>query len=203
MEQTTTTVTEGRYERNGNYAYDICKRCKGKHCCAHFGCMFSPQDFIVLKDPKYTHEQQLLILTELLKQGKISIDMCWLKDTIFGPLNVMTKRPDIDKISDGDGMLYLRARNKDRPIVDLQYFLKEGGHYPCASWDPEKGCMLSEDERPYGGRMLKPVAIKDEHGESYICEDVSQGEILNLWHNSQLQLLLYDLYLNVRDLDNN
>ena len=36
--------------------------------------MFSPLDFIVLKDPKYTHEQRLLILTELLKQGKISIE---------------------------------------------------------------------------------------------------------------------------------
>ena len=196
----TTIVTEGQYEREGYYAYDICKRCKGKRCCAHFGCMYSPTDFIVLRDPRYTHDQQLLILTELLKQGKISIDMCWLKDTYLGPLNPMTHRPDIDKISNGDGMLYLRARNKDQPIVDLQFFLKEGGHYPCASWDPEKGCQLSEEERPYGGRMLKPVAISDESGESYICEDIGPEEILNLWLKHQL--LLYDLYLNVRDLDN-
>lgn len=198
----TILLKEGRYEENGYYADEICKECKGKNCCAHFGCMYSPTDFIALTDPKYTHEQQLLILTELVKLGKISIDMCWAKDTFLGPLNPITKRPDIDKISNGDGFLYLRARNKDRPIVDLQFFIEAGGHYPCINWDPEKGCELSRDERPYIGRMLKPVALQSTDGRGIIhkCEMQGEAETLNLW--TKHQLLMYDLYLNVRDLDN-
>ena len=193
------TEKQGRYINNGYYDYDICKECKGKNCCAHFGCMYSAQDFIVLRDEKYTHDQRLMILTELLKQGNISIDMCWMKDRYLGPLHPITKRPDIDKISDGDGALYLRARNKDRPIIDFQYFLEEGKHYPCKNWDPEKGCQFSEEERPYGGRMLKPIAVTSGDITIHTCETVGEDDAIKSWLKHQL--LLYELYLNILELN--
>lgn len=192
-------TSQGRFVNNGYYNYDICKQCKGEHCCAHFGCMYSPNDFIVLKEESYSHEQRLLILTELVKLGKISIDMCWGKDSYLGPLNPISGKPDIDKMSNGDGFLYLRARNKGRPIVDLQHFLDKGNDYPCINWDPEKGCTLSEDERPFIGRMLMPVMIKTPTGgKVYRCKLHGEVETIDLW--AKHQLLMYDLYLKVRDL---
>jgi len=191
---------KGRYVNNGYYGYDICRQCKGKKCCAHFGCMYSPHDFIVLKDEKYTHEQRLLILVELLKQGKISIDMCWGKDRYWGPLNPISRKPDIDKMANGDGFLYLRARNKNQPVIDLQQFLNEGNDYPCINWDPEKGCCLSEEERPFIGRMLMPVMEKSTDGNiSFKCKLHGEVETVELW--GKYQLLMYDLYLKIRDLD--
>lgn len=188
---------EGRYVGNGYYNYDLCKACKGKRCCAHYGCMYSPEDFIVLGDTKYTHEQRLIILTELLKQGKISIDMCWGTDLYWGPLNPLSKRPDIEKMLNGEGYLYLRARNKNRPVVDFQKFMTES-NYPCINWNPEKGCCLSEEERPYCGRMLNPIVIKDGNGyEDYRCEmkNDAETETIKLW--ARHQELMYDLYRNI------
>lgn len=194
-----TIKKEGTFKETGYYDYSICSQCKGAHCCAHFGCMYAPQDFEVLRNPESTLEEQLEVLTQLLKEGKISIDMCWLRDPNYGPLHYLTHKPDIDKIANGDGLLYLRARNKGRPIVDLQFFLKKQQHFPCINWDPEKGCMLSEEERPYGGRILKPVAIIDKETDViiYRCEDITPEEHVEPWMD--YQLLMYYLYLAIRD----
>lgn len=200
-------VAEGRYLNNGYYAPEICAfchKCKkegkgGPRCCEHMGCMYSPSDFQVLRSDNYSHDQRLMFLTEMLKLGKISIDMCWGKDPYYGPLNVLSGRPDIDKMSNGDGYLYLRARNAGRPVVDFQFFLADTGDYPCIHWDKDKGCQLSETERPEGGRLLKPV-LKEIAGERYCaCEQMGEKEIIESWVKHQL--LMYDLYLAVRDLD--
>ena len=121
-----------------------------------------------------------------------------MKDRDFGPLHFQTLKPDIDKISNGDGYLFLRARCAGRPVVDFQYFMN-GEDYPCINWNPETGCVLSKIERPAGGRLLKPV-LKEWGGSRYCaCEQMGEEDILNHW--IEHQLVLYDLYLAVRDLD--
>lgn len=64
-----------------------------------------------------------------IEKGKISID--WWE-------------------SPGKNEYYLRARNLFEPIVYGSW----GG--VCVNWDPESGCRLSWDERPLGGKVLKP-----------------------------------------------
>ena len=46
---------------------------------------------------------------------------------------------------------YLRARHIFEPIVHGSW----GG--VCVNWNPEKGCELSWEERPLGGKALKPM----------------------------------------------
>ena len=185
--------------KNGYYDYQACKRCKGKGCCQHFPCFYAPWDFIVLSHDKYTHEERLIILTELLKQGKISIDMIWLADQEFGPLNPESKEPDLEKISNEDGCLFLRARAKDHPIIDFQYFLEEGHNFPCINWDPDKGCQYSEEERPYGGCMLKPfLAVVNGENRIYCHDMVDYEKFVEAW--GKHQRLLYDLYLVFKEM---
>ena len=202
-------VAEGRYIDNGYYAPEICKLCHerkaqglgGPKCCEHMACFYSPADFIVLRSDTYTHEQKVKFFTEFLKLGKISIDMCYGKDWINGPLHFQTHRPDLDKISNGDGHLFLRARCAGRNVIDFQYFMEEGNDYPCINWDPNTGCMLSAEERPTGGRLLKPI-LKEFAGHKYCaCEQVGEVELMESWANPDIQLVLYDVYIAIRDLD--
>lgn len=122
--------------------------------------------------------------------------MCWARDTDWGPLNPLTKIPDINKMSNGDGILYLRARNKNRPVIDFQKFLDETKDYPCINWDAKRGCCLSEHERPCVGRMLKPILVKYPDGhEDYKCQIQGEAEIIASWE--KYQLLMYDLYTKI------
>lgn len=58
--------------------------------------------------------------------------------------------------------LILRIRNRKARIVDLYY---ERGE-PCVLFT-EKGCKLSYDKRPTGGRLLIPIELKCK-GFSYL-----------------------------------
>ena len=199
MEREKTIVDEGRYVGDGYYAKHICKECGGRGCCAHFGCMYSPQDFIVLREEKYTHKQRLLILTEMVKMGKISIDMVGLKDLTYGPLDPIGKKPDFDRMMEGYGYLYLRARNANRPVVDLQYFMERGHHYPCCNWDSNIGCTLPDAERPTIGRLLKPVLVEEKSRLRYYdCQMNGEDEVIRAW--GEHQALMYDLWWNVRNM---
>ena len=202
-------VAEGRYVGNGYYAPEICKLCHerkakglgGPKCCEHMACLYAPEDFLILRSNAYTHEQRVKFFVEYLKLGKISIDMCCGKDWINGPLHFQTHRPDLDKIGNGDGHLLLRARCDGRPVIDFQYFMEEGHDYPCINWDPTTGCKLGDLERPAGGRLLKPV-LKEFNGHCYCaCEQMGEQELIESWAKPELQLMLYDVYIAIRDLD--
>lgn len=82
---------------------DLCSKCKGS-CCKVSGCMYMPSDF---KKMKY-----ITIKKELLK-GNISIDAFPVKNLSFNK-DAWTL------------ILFLRARNKDKDVVDL---FTSGG--PC------------------------------------------------------------------------
>lgn len=187
--------------QKGYFDYDVCRECKGKGCCQHFGCFYSPRDFSVIHDESYSYEEKVKELTDILKKGKISIDMIWIKDHDWGPLNPITGKPDIDKISNHDGYLFLRACNSNRPVIDFQKFLEEGHNYPCINWSPENGCAYSEEDRPYGGKMLKPVKIEITPEQSlYRCTDMIDYDLfVGEW--SEYQLLMYDLYIAIKDLN--
>ena len=69
--------------------------------------------------------------------------------------------------------LYLRARNKNRPIVDLLSMKTT-----CASLT-EHGCKFTYEERPTGGKNLTPV----DHGICYPKED--PRKLIKRWSSYQ------------------
>lgn len=170
---------------------EICKVCKGRNCCQHFPCFYATSDFKVLREREnYTDEQRLEFLLEFIKLGKTSIDMFWAKDMDYGPLNPKTMLPDLEKIKRGDGFLFLRARIKDHPIVDFQYFLDADYDWPCINWSLEKGCNLSTEERPFTGVWLLP----NDCGPC--VEAYNEAEFCYGW--STYRELMYELYQKAR-----
>ena len=159
-----------------------CKRCKGVNCCQHFPCFYATSDFEVLREREnYTDEQRLEFLLEFIKLGK---------DMDYGPLNPKTMLPDLEKIKNGDGFLFLRARAKNRPIVDFQYFLDADYDWPCIHWSLEEGCDISIDERPFTGVWLIP----NDYGAC--VEAYNDAEFCYGW--STYRELMYELYQRAR-----
>lgn len=107
---------------------EICSKCKGM-CCKKSGCDYSTSDF---------NDLSLKALDEILKSGNVSI----------------VSALDIKMSKNGNKylvpFLYLRARNKNREVVDL-LSLKT-----CCSVLTEKGCPYPLDKRPSGGVNLVP-----------------------------------------------
>ena len=98
---------------------ELCSSCKGM-CCKKSGCDYFVSDF-----ERITKDE---ILKALLP-GKISIVSAFKKSVINGKV-ILTP------------FLYLRARNKDRDIVD--------------SMLTDTGCSYSLEDRPGGGVNLIP-----------------------------------------------
>lgn len=130
---------------------DICKKCGGM-CCKKSGCDYIPSDF-----EKITIDY----LYEILKQGKVSI----------------VSSLSFEKLQNGkifaNPFLYLRARNNNRPIVDL-FSMKTS----CSQLG-KNGCNYSLDQRPSGGVNLIPK----ENGKCYSLKN--QEELMMSWENYQ------------------
>ena len=106
-------------------------------CCENMGCEYSPGDFKII-----TFES----LRKHIERGFTSIDW-WEGD------------PRKNKC-EFDRTYFLRARNKNADIVDSSW----GGICSLLS---ETGCTLSFNDRPKGGRFLKPKKLDNE---SCYCE---------------------------------
>ena len=106
---------------------EICSQCGGM-CCKKSGCDYSPDDLSPIT---------LNSITKKLEEGNISIVSAQIFKYINGKL---TNSP----------FLYLRARNIDRPIVDLLSMKKT-----CACLT-ENGCIYDLNNRPSGGVNLIP-----------------------------------------------
>lgn len=123
-----------RYRPNlKTYNKKLCAKCGGK-CCKSCGCHFSPRDF---KDLSFE------ALKKEIEKGYISIDcipeeICY-KHVIFG-------------------VLILRVRNIDSPIVDACIPRKLTG---CIFLTP-LGCLLSNKDRPTGGKALIPRFVNNQ-----------------------------------------
>mgnify|MGYP003308689647 CR=1 FL=1 len=108
---------------------NICSKCKGK-CCKKCGCDYAPNDFESLS---------IDYLQNKLESGNISI----VATLVFERLNngKLTCTP----------ILYLRARNKNRPIVDL-ISIKT-----TCSLLTENGCPYEYKDRPSGAKNVIPM----------------------------------------------
>lgn len=107
---------------------DLCKKCGGK-CCKKSGCDYFVSDFDVINKSN---------LVKLLDTGNVSI---------VAALSFKTLRNG-EKIV--EPVLYLRARNIDRGVVDL-FSLKK-----TCSMLTDKGCTYTLENRPGGGVNLIP-----------------------------------------------
>lgn len=107
---------------------EICRECGGK-CCKKSGCDYSPRDFKALG---------INDLYNKLEEGNISI----VATVIFKKMK--------DKLL-ATPFLYLRARNRNREIVDLLSMKT------TCSMLRDDGCSYSYEERPSGGVNLVPM----------------------------------------------
>lgn len=133
---------------------EICRECGGK-CCKKCGCDYSIENFDNLNIDN---------LQKILKKGEISIVSYQNFKYIKGKLV-------------NEPYLYLRARNINRPIVDL-LSLKT----TCASLS-ETGCKYSLEERPKGGVNLIPV-----EGATRCYPEKSAMSIIEGWKDYQKTL---------------
>lgn len=106
---------------------DICKKCGGR-CCKKSGCDYFVSDF---------ESMSTSYLEEFLKQGNASIVALLNVDELNGKYII-------------EPVLTLRARNKNRDIVDLVSMKTE-----CMSLT-ETGCKFDISKRPSGGSTFMP-----------------------------------------------
>ena len=124
--------------------YEMCKFCGGS-CCKRNACDCSPKDF----------DNDINKMREALLTGNYTIDFSRQDadafiiefNQIYLDVNMVKRIPS--------QFFYLRPRNVGRPIVDIIH--KEEVEGPCIFWSQEKGCALTYEERPKGGRTLIPM----------------------------------------------
>lgn len=133
---------------------DICRQCGG-FCCKKSGCDYASTDFKNLG---------INNLYSILLEGRISI----------------VSAISFEKLNNGklfaNPILFLRARNIDRPIVDLLSMKKT-----CSQLTKD-GCSYEHDNRPAGGRNLVPALNRKCYSE------LPQMEIINTWNSYQRTL---------------
>lgn len=111
---------------------EYCSKCGG-YCCRKCGCDYSPADF---EDLSFNG------LLNTLNEGNISVVSTLDFRRINGKL-IMAP------------LLYLRARNINRDVIDLLSFKT------TCSMLREDGCFYEYPERPTGGKNLVPAFKKE------------------------------------------
>ena len=138
--------------------YDVCGKCKGA-CCKTYAGIYSPEDF--------TNSVTIDYVTALLLTKRFSVDF---NDAVFPTSNVP---------SFTDKNYFIRPRHIDESDLSIR-----GGI--CVNWDYEKGCKLSETDRPYQCRMLIPL-INEGVACSHKKEDKAGTlEMANRWKPYQI-----------------
>ncbi len=111
-----------------------CRSCRGL-CCWACGCLVSPDDF-----EKWFRSQPTRELVEReINKGYLSImAIDYGSDSIFGML------------------LRMRRYGEQVVIMDDNPEIAVGRFGPCVAWREEGGCMFDWEQRPAGGKLLKP-----------------------------------------------
>ncbi|MFZ2992457.1 MAG: hypothetical protein WA061_01965 [Microgenomates group bacterium] len=118
-------------------------------CCRGMGCHFSPEDI-----GKISVES----IMNVLDSGNVSID--WWEGDIFG--------------KDRNRVFFLRMRNVNSGIIDASW-----GGKACVLFVDGKGCPLSFEKRPKGGKGVVPK----ENGK---CTTVySKPDCVKEWYEYQ------------------
>ena len=112
-----------------NESKSICSKCNGR-CCSQMGCEIFPIDL---------GEISVRYIFDSLMEGNISVDI-W-----DGDIDVDFHDFILPQI------YFLRMRNINSPVLDFS--LDEN---PCVKFVDGKGCVLSWEERPLGGKSLVP-----------------------------------------------
>lgn len=148
---------------------NICKKCKGD-CCKKSGCDYSTDDF---------QDLSMKALEEILKEGKTSIVAAVrVGETKAGKKFIIP-------------YLYLRARNKNREVVDLISLKSQ------CSVLTETGCPYTLENRPSGGVNLIPSKIKGH------CRPLNDPlEIVAGWEKYQILLAKMVKKLTGKTVDN-
>ena len=144
-------------------APQMCKECGGR-CCKHLGCVFSPDDFYVLKH-SFSNKERLQYLRHFLKRGYACIDHMELINRETGAYIIANESQeeiiDLEKLLNGEGALYIRMRNIGEQAVEtgfpdlMDLFNLEK---QCIGLR-ENGCRFSFKKRPKGGREIIPKFI--------------------------------------------
>lgn len=130
---------------------ELCTVCGGD-CCKKSGCDYAPSDF---------EEVTTNALFSILEEGNISI------------VSIL----HFELLKDGqlvvEPFLYLRARNQNRPIVDLLSIKT-----PC-SMLREDGCSYDLKHRPSGGANFVPKPNRQCH------PDIDPYQLMKPWESYQ------------------
>lgn len=128
-----------------NTNYPMCAMCGGK-CCKRNACDCSPKDF----------DNDIEKMRKALESGKYSIDFSRTTSNSFSIGRFETVLISERVIRAEAEFFYVRPKNVGRPTVDIIHD-KDRDEGPCIFWDKEKGCSLSYEEKPMGGRTLVPI----------------------------------------------
>ena len=132
-----------------------CRSCRGL-CCLACGCLLSPDDFTKWFGVPPTPD----LVERELKKGYLSIvTINYGSNSIFGML------------------LRMRRYGEQVVIMDDSPYIVTGRFGPCVAWREESGCMFDWEQRPAGGKLLKPGSTPTECICDYSVESAA-GEWL-------------------------
>lgn len=145
---------------------EICRACKGI-CCQRNACDNAPSDF----------DNDISLIEKALESGYYAIDFARKSAQSFITTSSGYLTLDVENIiKSTNETLYVRPRNKNRPIVDIIH--SEAIEGPCIFWSLEKGCSLSYEDRPLFGRALIPI----DAGFTKLCKSVyPQTMLITQW----------------------
>ena len=134
------------------------KRCSscGGLCCLTCGCLLSPDDFTKWFRVPPTPD----LVERELRKGYLSIvAIDYGSNSIFGML------------------LRMRRYGEQVVIMDDSPDIVAGRFGPCVAWRKESGCMFDWEQRPAGGKLLKPGSTPRDCVCDYLVESAA-GEWL-------------------------
>ena len=125
----------------------ICSNCIGHgFCCQRSACNCHPADF----------DNDIRKMEKALETGKYAIDFTRNTPNAFIWKGKYLTLSVEHILHTAEEALYMRPRNKDRPVVDIIHAESDGFEGPCIFWSYEKGCELAYEERPMFGRHMLP-----------------------------------------------
>lgn len=170
------------------YNKEVCTKCQGA-CCKASGCMLSTRDCEkegIEKKLKQLIEEQVISIYAMPTQ----VFMFWLFSTTMRKHGMDLNKliPAMEQLEKIANRLYrypevfmVKMRSVNRGVFETINDMTQLGDLiisgPCVKLT-STGCEYSDNERPYGGKSLKP----DERGIKYCTSDYSTIEMVLEWY---------------------